>query len=198
MRPAMAGEHAPQHRAGQLEAGREVRAEVAPVFPVAPVLPQKAERAAPPLDVVVPGNYQGRRGVRETLGKAQRRLQFPVAGALAQVPGEHDRRRVEGGQQRLERRDLLEIRVPAEVKIRKVGEGDRRHHTTLTRYVSATSPFPGTLTRKRVRVLESFSGGTELDSTDHSPPRSSRTSTVAALSLALLMEIGRASCRERG
>ena len=61
----------------------------------------------------------------------------------------------------------------------------RGYHTTRTLYVSTASPRAGTLTRKRVMVEESLSGGTLLSSTDHSPPRSSRTSTVVAESVAL-------------
>jgi hypothetical protein len=44
----------------------------------------------------------------------------------------------------------------------------------------------GTRTRNREIVEETFSAGTELDTTLHSPARSSWTSTVTALSVAFL------------
>mgnify|MGYP000926569079 CR=1 FL=1 len=39
------------------------------------------------------------------------------------------------------------------------------------------APFAGTVTGKTARVAERFCTGTELSTIDHSPPRSSRTST---------------------
>ena len=50
--------------------------------------------------------------------------------------------------------------------------------------MSTASPRAGTLTLNRVIVDDTFSAGTELDTTLHSPARSSSTSTATQLSVA--------------
>ena len=103
-------------------------------------------------------------------------LELAVPGALAQVARDDDRGRVEGGKEFLQRLDLLEVGEAAEVEIGEVGDGDclaRCHQITRIRYVSTASPRAGTRTRNRVTVEDTFSAGTELDTTLHSPARSS-------------------------
>ena len=98
----MAGEDAPDHHAGELEPGRELGTEVQPVLPVAPIPAQQTERTAPPLDVVIAGNDQHRRGLLERLGEHQGPLQLAVASPLGQVAGEDDDGFAFGGNRALE------------------------------------------------------------------------------------------------
>jgi hypothetical protein len=61
-----------------------------------------------------------------------RRLKLAVPGPLGEIAGDDDDVEVERGQERLQRLDLRQIRVPAEVQIGQVGD-DRpsRGHLTI-------------------------------------------------------------------
>ena len=135
---------------------------------------------------MVAGDHQGGRGPLEGTGKQVGRLELTVARPLGQVARDDDGVGGEVRQELMQGPDLLEVGVDAEVKIREMQESEFAHQITLTRYRSTASPRAGTATRNRVRVELSLSGLTLLDSTDHSPPRSSITSIVTALSLALV------------
>jgi hypothetical protein len=52
------------------------------------------------------------------------RLEFAVPSALAQVAGDSDRRGVEAGKELLQRLDLPEVGVAAEMKIGEMDDGD--------------------------------------------------------------------------
>ena len=129
-----------------------------------------------------------RREEPHPLDEQVRRLKLAVAGTLGEVTRDDDRRGVEAGEKFVERLDLLEVGEAPEVQVGEVNDGDfaRAHQITRMRYVSVASPVAGTRTRKRVIVDDTFSAGSELDTTLHSPARSSCTSTVTALSVAFL------------
>ena len=85
----------------------------------------QAERAPPPLDVVIPGDDENGRVLPQPLQEGVRRLKLPVPGALAHVAGDHGGRRPKCRQEGLERLDLRQVGVPAEMKIGKMGDADR-------------------------------------------------------------------------
>src|SRR5207245_9733893 len=61
------------------------------------------------------------------------------------------------------------------------------HVSACTVYVSVASRPAGTGTRNRTSVADSFSDGTLLSTTRHTPKRASRTSTVTGPGLAFVM-----------
>ena len=153
------------------------------------LLAEQAERTLPPLDVVVARHDQYGRVGRNRLKKACAAWNSPCRARWDRSPADNDGIRPERREERLEGLDLRQIGVAAEVEVREVRDDDPLGAHLTTRSGAGTSPRlrrgPGTFTRKRVRTVESFSAGTELFTTDHSPARSSITSTVVALSVAL-------------
>ena len=64
------------------EGGREVGTEVAAVLLVDRVLTERNERPAPPLDVVIAGNDEHRRGLAAQIGECPAALKLAMASAL--------------------------------------------------------------------------------------------------------------------
>jgi len=128
--------------------------------------------------------HEDRQVGSKPVNEGVRCLEFAVPGSLAKVAGDGAGICPKRGQKGFQRLDLRQVGVPSKVEIGEVRQKDRRaahpYQTTRTRYVSTTSPRAGARTRNRVRVEESFSAGTELDTMIHSPPRCSSTSIVAA------------------
>jgi hypothetical protein len=138
---------------------------------------------------MIAGNDEGRHPHSHAVEEDVSRLELAVACPLADVTGDDEGRRIQGWEELLQRLDLLEIGIAAEMKVGQMGNDHRPrcchdYQITLTRYVSTVSPRAGTRTLKRVTVDDTFSGDTELATTLHSPARSSWTSIVAAVSVA--------------
>src|SRR5690606_25083740 len=101
----------------------------------------------------------------------------------------------------LQRLDLQQVGVTAEVQIGQVNYSDRGtpgaagrgaasgalpYHVARIRYLSVCDPSAGTRTTNSARVLETRSAGTVLEVISQSPPRDSTTVTEAALSVAFV------------
>ena len=175
------------HGTGNDQRGREVLPEPAAVLHVESLPAADPERALEPLHVMIAGQRQHRCALRHPVDEATRRLELAVARPLGQVARYHDRAGLERRYQALDVIDHRQVAVAPEVQVGQVNQRYRRHHTVRIVYVSTTSPFAGTVTLNRVTLDDIFSAGTELVTTDHSPPRSSRTSTACVLSEPLLM-----------
>src|SRR3989442_15729251 len=106
-----------------------------------------------------------------------------MGGPLRHVPRQHDYVGMEIGDHRFQRLDLPDVGEGAEVEVRELGDLDG-HVSACTVYVSVASPPAGTGTRNRTSVADSFSAGTLLSTTRHTPKRASRTSTVTASAFA--------------
>src|SRR5207244_12965956 len=110
-------------------------------------------------------------------------LALPGARPLRHVSRNRHRVGPQVGDHGFERFDLLEVGEPTEVDGGEVQQWNG-HGAASTLYVRVASPLAGTLTRNRTSVADSFSAGTLLSVTRHTPKRASRTSTDTAWGLA--------------
>ena len=120
----VAAERADNDRAWDLELRREV-SEVLGVLGVLAGLAQHPQRALPPFDVMIAGNQEGRQVGSDPIEKRVRSLELAVAGPLAHVARDDRGRGAKGGNEILQRLDLVEIGISAEVDIGNVGDDDR-------------------------------------------------------------------------
>lgn len=172
--------HPCYHDVVQLQGRSDVSAKIGSPFLVQHPLAQDSERSSPPLHVVIAGHQVYRRHSTETRDKPLRGLEFTMPGPLCQVARHDDDLRPKAGKEAFQHSELRQVRAPAEVDIGDVGDDDVAHQVTRTRYVNVALPPAGTGTLNRVFVEESFSALRLEDTTTHSPPRCSMTSTVAA------------------
>ena len=119
----IAAQSAHHNRAGDLEYRPELTV-VPKVLVVFSLLPQQAQGALPPFDIVVPRDDDRGDLLPHPIQEDVRRLELAMPGALAQVARDDDRRRVEAGKEFLECLDLLEIGKTAEMEIGEMGNGD--------------------------------------------------------------------------
>src|SRR5215210_7192456 len=184
-RHPVAAERSSNDSAGNFEYGSKM-IEVQVVLGVLPLFTEKPERALPPLDVMVARDDDWRRREAHPLDEQVRRLKLTVPGPLGEIAGHDDGRGFQRRKKVVERLDLLEVGIAPEVDIGEMDDRDvrRGHQITRIRYVNVPSPRAGTRHRNREIVEETFSAGTELETTLHSPARSSCTSTATALSVA--------------
>jgi hypothetical protein len=132
---AVAAERTGDDRAGDLQHRRQ-DVEVAGIFRVLGAVAQQTQRTLPPLDVVVAGHHKHRHVRPDPVHERVGRLELAMAGPLAQVAGDHRGGGAQRRQKLLQRLDLVEVCIAAEVEIRQVSQDDRvpaHHHTTRRR-----------------------------------------------------------------
>src|SRR5919112_6018366 len=116
------------HRTGDNSArhfhhGPELRV-IPQVLGILPLLTEKTERALPPLDVMISRNNQRRDFQLDSMKKDVRRLELAVAGALAQVAGNHDGGGAQTRKKFFKRLDLLDVGKAAKVQVGEMRDDD--------------------------------------------------------------------------